>query len=45
MADKFKRTIKEADGTHTIVYLDNGLTQHFKEYNDGTYEEWFEEPN
>lgn len=38
----YKRTIREPDGTHTIIYQDNGWTQHIKEYDDGTREEWLE---
>lgn len=39
-----KRTVKEADGIHIIIYQDNGWTQHVKIYDDGTREEWLEKP-
>ena len=38
----YKRTIKESDGKHIIIYLENGYTQHIKIYNDDTREEWLE---
>ena len=38
----YKRTIKESDDKHIIIYLENGYEQHIKIYNDGTREEWLE---
>ena len=38
----YKRTIKEVDGKHIIIYLSNGWEQHIKIYDDGTREEWLE---
>lgn len=38
---EYKRT-KEKDGTHIIIYQDNGWEQHIKIYKDGTREEWLE---
>lgn len=40
-----KRTIKETDGKHIIIYQDNGYEQHIKIYDDGTREEWLEYNN
>lgn len=40
--NNMKRTIKEADGKHIIIYQDNGFEQHIKMYDDGTREEWLE---
>ena len=40
--ETMKRTIKEPDGTHIIIYQDNSWEQHIKIYNDGTREEWLE---
>jgi hypothetical protein len=37
-----KRTIKEADGKHIIIYQENGYEQHIKIYDDGTEEQWME---
>lgn len=37
-----KRTIKEPDGKHIIIYQDNGWQYHIKIYDDGTREEWAE---
>lgn len=39
---EYKRTIKELDGIHIIIYQDNGWEQHIKVYFDGTREEWLE---
>lgn len=39
-----KRTIKEPDGKHVIIYLESGFEQHVKTYADGTREEWLEPP-
>ena len=39
---EYKRTIKEPDGIHVIIYQDNGWIQHVKVYNDGSREEWLE---
>lgn len=39
---EYKRTIKEPDGTHIIIYQDNGWRQHIKTYFDGTRDEWLE---
>ena len=38
----YKRTIKEVDGLHIVIYQDNGWQQHVKIYNDGTRDEWLE---
>ena len=37
-----KRTLKEPDGQHVIIYQIDGHEQHIKIYDDGTREEWFE---
>ena len=37
-----KRTIREPDGKHIIIYQDNNFEQHIKIYDDGTREEWME---
>ena len=38
----YKRTITEPDGTHIIIYQDNGWEQHIKVCDDGSREEWLE---
>ena len=38
----YKRTIKEVDGLHIVIYQDNGWQQHIKIYTDGNREEWLE---
>ena len=32
----------QPDGVLYITYQENGWTRYFKEYNDGTTEEWFD---
>lgn len=39
---KYKRTVKENDGTLYVNYQQNGWIRYYKEYNDGTTEEWFD---
>lgn len=39
---EYKRTIREPDGIHIIIYQDNGWIQHIKVYDDGSREEWLE---
>ena len=39
---EFKRTIRESDGIHIVIYQDNGWLQHIKVYDDGCLEEWLE---
>ena len=39
---EYKRTLRESDGIHTIIYQDNGWIQHIKVYDNGDREEWLE---
>ena len=39
----YKRTVREPDGKHIIIYQDNGWIQHIKIYNNGDRDEWLEE--
>lgn len=39
---EYKRTVRESDGIHTIIYQDNGWIQHVKIYANGDREEWLE---
>lgn len=39
---EYKRTIREPDGEHIIIYQGNGWQQHIKVYDDGSREEWLE---
>lgn len=38
----YKRTVREPDGKHIIIYQDNGWIQHIKIYNNGDRDEWLE---
>lgn len=39
---EYKRTLRESDGIHIIIYQDNGWIQHIKVYDNGDREEWLE---